>query len=50
MCVSLAFMWFKHQVTVDNDPHREAWRDYQCWLDVEIALNDLLAGPAQAVA
>jgi hypothetical protein len=50
MFVSLAFVWFKHQVTVDDDPHRETWPDCQCWLNVEIALNDVLANPAQAVA
>ena len=41
---SLSFVWLKHQVTVDDDTHRETWPDCERRLNVEVPSDNLLSG------
>jgi hypothetical protein len=34
--------WAKYEVLGDNDPERPARTDSDCWLNVQIAVNDAL--------
>jgi hypothetical protein len=36
-------VWFEHEVTIDQNAHRETRTDGQGRLDVDLALHDLLA-------
>ena len=49
-CRLLSFIRLKHEVTIDDDPHRKTRPDRQRRLDVEIALNDFLPSLIQTVA
>lgn len=40
----------EHQVTIDDHPHPKTRMNHQCWSDVEIAANHLLAGLVDRIA
>src|SRR5882757_7973236 len=48
--MSLPFVRLEHEVSIDDDAHRETRPDRERRLHVEIALNDFLPGLIQAVA
>jgi len=43
-------VWRAPEPSVHPDPNRKAWADGQRWLEVEIALDDLLTSLVQTFA
>src|ERR1700688_1989294 len=47
---ALPFVGLKHEIAIDDHPHRKPWPDRQCRLNVEVLLNHFLPGLIEAIA
>src|ERR1700731_3194245 len=47
---ALTSVRLEYEVAVDDHAHRKPRPDRQCWLDIEILLNDFLSSLVQAIA